>query len=239
MQDSSFAKRSFKRFVLALCGAGSFWHLGIRNRLSVSGREHLGDLPETNVLFVANHQTWFLDVIAIYHGLTRSRASLFAGLRAPLHISFIAAQETMERRGLLPRFFAAGGAICVRRTWRDGDKAVSRAVDTDDLSAIDRALREGWVFTFPQGTTQPGAPGRRGTAHLICANRPTVIPVVLAGFRETFDKTGLKIRQAGSALSVRFKPPLALDPAAGIDRVLATVMEAIEQPHIECGAEGG
>ena len=239
MPDSSFAQRSFKRLVLALCGAGSFWHLGIRNRLSVTGREHLGDLPDTNVLFVANHQTWFLDVIAMYHGLTRSRASLFAGLRAPLHISFIAAQETMERRGLLPRFFAAGGAVCVRRTWRDGEKAVSRAVDTDDLSAIDRALKEGWVFTFPQGTTQPGAPGRRGTAHLICANQPTVIPVVLDGFRETFDKTGLKIRNPGAALSVRFKPRLHVDTSAGIDRVLARVMEAIEQPHLESAAQHG
>ncbi len=29
--------------------------------------EHLVDLPESNVLFVSNHQTYFADVAAMYH----------------------------------------------------------------------------------------------------------------------------------------------------------------------------
>ncbi len=193
MPPETFSAKLIKRFVLAAVGAGTYWHLGVRNRLRVTGREHLEALPDRNVLFVSNHQTWFLDMIALYHGLTKGRASLLAGIRAPLNVSFIAARETMERRGLLPRFFAAGGAVCVRRTWREGEEEVSRAVDPEDFSAIEKALREGWMFTFPQGTTRPNAPGRRGTAHLICAQRPCVVPVVLDGFREAFDKTGLKI----------------------------------------------
>jgi len=225
----SLGARLLKRFVLSACGAGTFWHLGVRNRLTIEGREHLRGLPERNVLFVANHQTWFLDVIAIYNGLTRARASPLSGVRAPLHVSFIAARETMERRGLLPRFFAAGGAVCVQRTWREGEQEISRAVDPDDLSAIERALQSGWLFTFPQGTTRPNAPGRRGTAHLICAQRPCVIPVVLSGFREAFDKTGLRVQRPGARLSVRFKAPLRLEAGAGVDEVLAQVMDAIEE----------
>jgi 1-acyl-sn-glycerol-3-phosphate acyltransferase len=228
---STFAARAFKRFALATIGAGTFWHLGLRNKLVVSGREHLRDLPRENVLFVANHQTWFLDVIAIYHALTRDRASLLSGLRAPLNVSFIAAHETMERRGLLPKFLAVGGAVCVRRTWREGEQQISRPVEPSDLSAIEAALRSGWVFTFPQGTTRPGAPGRKGTAHLICGQRPVVVPVVIDGFRAAFDKTGLKVQQPGSALSVRFKAPLAIAHDASLEAVLAQVMDAIEQPH--------
>jgi 1-acyl-sn-glycerol-3-phosphate acyltransferase len=227
MTPPSLAARSIKRAVLTAVGAGSFWHLGVRNSLFVGGREHLENLPDSNVLFVANHQTWFLDVIAIYHALTRPHASPLAGVRAPIHVSFIAANETMNRRGLLPKFFAAGGAVCIKRTWRDGDQEVSRPVEKDDLTNIAKALNEGWVFTFPQGTTKVGAPGRRGTAHLICAQKPVVVPVVLSGFRDAFDKSGLVVRNPGTKLSVRFAAPLAIDHAAGIDRVLAQVMDAI------------
>jgi 1-acyl-sn-glycerol-3-phosphate acyltransferase len=220
---------ALKRFVLSVCGLGSYWHLGVRNRLTVTGREHLEGLPERNVLFVSNHQTYFLDVIALFHAITSGRASPWTGLRAPLGLSFIAAHETMQRRGLLPRFFTAGGAICVHRTWRDGEKEVSRPLDTSDLFAIGRALNSGWLITFPQGTTRPGAPGRRGTAHLIEHHRPVVVPVVLDGFGRAFDKTGLKIREPGAELSLRFKAPLVLGSEVDIDTILAQVMEAIEQ----------
>jgi 1-acyl-sn-glycerol-3-phosphate acyltransferase len=231
--------RAFKRFVLGACGLGSYWHLGLRNRLTVTGREHLEGLPDRNVLFVSNHQTYFLDVIALFHGITSGRASMLTGLRAPLQLSFIAAHETMNRGGLLPKFFAAGGAVCVHRTWREGDRDLSRPLDTSDLFTIGRALHSGWLITFPQGTTRPGAPGRRGTAHLIQHHRPVVVPVVLDGFSRAFDKTGLKVRAPGSELSLRFKAPLELGEKDDIDTVLACVMEGIEQAPFAVGERDG
>jgi len=221
--------RAFKRVVLSACGIGSHWHLGLRNSLRVSGLEHLAGLPPRNVLFVSNHQTYFLDVIAIFHAITSGRASPLTGFRAPLNISFIAAHETMKKGGLLPKFFAAGGAVCVHRTWREGEREVSRPLDTADLFTIGRALNSGWLITFPQGTTTPGAPGRRGTAHLILHHQPVVVPVVLDGFSRAFDKTGLKVRAPGTALSLRFKAPLEIDGEGELEAVLAQVMDAIEQ----------
>lgn len=223
------SERALKRFVLGACGLGTYWHLGVRNRLTVTGREHLEGLPDRNVLFVSNHQTYFLDVIALFHAITGGRVSPWTGLRAPLHLSFIAAHETMKGGGLLPKFFSAGGAVCVHRTWREGDREVSRPLDTSQLFTIGRALHSGWLITFPQGTTRPGAPGRRGTGHLIQHHRPVVVPAVLSGFNQAFDKTGLKLRAPGTELSLRFKAPLAIDPDADTDAVLAQVMEAIEQ----------
>ena len=198
MERPSLAGLALKRFVLSACGVGSWLQLGVRNSLEVSGREHLRGLPERNVLFVSNHETYFLDVMAICHAIASGGASPLGGVRSPLKINFIAAHETMKRGGLLPRFFTAAGAVCVHRTWREGDQEVSRPLDTADLFAIGRALHSGWLITFPQGTTRPGAPGRKGTAHLIEHHRPVVVPVVIDGFRGAFDKTGLKALKRGA-----------------------------------------
>lgn len=35
------------------------------NQLQIEGSEIFNDLPETNVLFVSNHQTYFADVVAM------------------------------------------------------------------------------------------------------------------------------------------------------------------------------
>ena len=37
------------------------------NRLKIEGSEILKKLPEKNVLFVSNHQTYFADVVAMFH----------------------------------------------------------------------------------------------------------------------------------------------------------------------------
>ncbi|MCB0473201.1 MAG: 1-acyl-sn-glycerol-3-phosphate acyltransferase, partial [Flavobacteriaceae bacterium] len=59
---------------------------------------------------------------------------------------------------------------------------------------IGKALDDGWVITFPQGTTTPFKPIRRGTAFIIKEYQPIVIPVVIDGFRRSFDKKGLQVK---------------------------------------------
>ncbi|MDE3142587.1 MAG: 1-acyl-sn-glycerol-3-phosphate acyltransferase, partial [Bacteroidota bacterium] len=91
------------------------------------------------------------------------------------------------------------------------------------------ALDKSWVITFPQGTTKPFAPGRKGTAFIIKNNQPIVIPVVINGFWRAFNKKGLKFKKRGSILSIRFKEPLIIDYSQGIDEILEQVMDSIEQ----------
>jgi 1-acyl-sn-glycerol-3-phosphate acyltransferase len=90
-------------------------------------------------------------------------------------------------------------------------------------------LQKNWVITFPQGTTKPFAPGRKGTALIIKQNRPIVIPVVISGFWRAFNKKGLKFKKKGTILSVTFKKPLLIDYNASAEIILAQVMDAIEQ----------
>ena len=58
----------------------------------------------------------------------------------------------------------------------------------NDTENIRIALEDGWVITFPQGTTTPFKPIRRGTAHIIKTYKPVVVPIVIDGFRRSFDK---------------------------------------------------
>ena len=115
----------------------------------------------------------------------------------------------------------------MKRTWKEGDQVVDRKVDPEDIANIGAGLGGGWVLTYPQGTTQPGAPGRIGCAKIIKRFRPIVVPVRLDGLREAFDKTGLKLQKTGKQLAVRYGRPLEIDYDASETAILHTVMAGI------------
>lgn len=226
-----------RKLVYALVGIVTYPGLTMFNRLKISGTEHLKGLPRHNVLFVSNHQTYFADVITFLHIFCAVKWRKCNRLGLPYYllnpfskVHFVAAEETMKDN-LLTRLFSLGGALMVKRTWRTEGKDVQRNLDPADTQKISNALSRSWVITFPQGTTKPFAPGRKGTAHLIREHRPIVIPVVINGFWRAFTKTGLSFKKKGTLLTVRFKEPLQINYAASVDEILAAVMDAIEQSH--------
>ena len=108
-------------------------------------------------------------------------------------------------------------------------KLTNLKVDTADSDKIGKALTDGWVITFPQGTTTPFVPGRKGTAHIIRKHKPIVIPVVIDGFRRSFDKKGLLVKKKGATISMTFKPALNINYDDDVNTILHQVMYAIEQ----------
>ena len=91
-----------------------------------------------------------------------------------------------------------------------------------DISKIGTALNDGWVITFPQGTTTPFKPIRKGTAFIIKQYKPTVIPIVIDGFRRSFDKKGLRIKKKNILQSMEIKPPLDIAYS-----IFATISSAV------------
>ena len=159
------------------------------------------NLPKKNVLFVSNHQTYFSDVITLIHIFCAVKWRRQNKLGIPFYllnpftrVYFVAAAETM-RSTWISRFFRWGGAITVKRTWKKDGKEVRRGLDPADTRKISQALDNNWVITFPQGTTKPFAPGRKGTAFIIKHHKPIVIPVVINGFWRAFNKRGLKFKK--------------------------------------------
>ena len=128
--------------------------------------------------------------------------------------------------------------LTVKRTWKKDGNETRRGLDPSDTRKIERALNKAWVITFPQGTTKPFAPGRKGTAYIIKYCKPTVIPVVIQGFWRAFNKKGLKFKKKGVQLSVTFKAPLQINYEAPADEILSQIMDAIEQSkeHMMKGA---
>ena len=206
-----------------------------KNTITIEGTEFLQGLPDRNVLFVSNHQTYFADVIAFLHvfcAVKNGQRNSIADkryLRNPrINSYFVAAEETMKK-GILPRIFAYVGSVSIQRTWKQGKEDVNRKVRMDDISNIGTALSDGWVINFPQGTTKPYAKGRRGVVLILKKYNPVIVPVVIDGFRRAFDKRGLHLKKKGVNLSIRFKPAMEIDTTKPADDVLAELMDAIEQ----------
>jgi 1-acyl-sn-glycerol-3-phosphate acyltransferase len=107
---------------------------------------------------------------------------------------------------------------------------VNRQVKMSDISNIGKALEDGWVITFPQGTTTPFKPIRKGTAFIIKNYRPVVVPIVIDGFRRSFDKKGLRIKKKNILQSIEIKPPLVIDyDNETTDDIVRRIEFAIEQ----------
>ena len=224
-----------RKIVYFLVGMGSYPGLAIVNKLKISGTENLKDLPKRKVLFVSNHQTYFADVITFLHIFCAVKWGKMNRLGIPYYllnpftrVNYVAAEETMKG-SFISRLFLMAGGLTVKRTWREGGKEVRRGLDPSDTRKITRALENNWVITFPQGTTKPFAPGRKGTALIIKQTRPIVIPVVISGFWRAFNKKGLKFKKKGSTLSITFKEPLQINYEDSAENILAQIMDAIEQ----------
>ena|SRR5690606_7955558 len=217
---------------------GSLTHRRFKgfNELQIHGSEIIRNLPDKNVLFVSNHQTYFADVVAMFHVFNASLSGRENNIKnigylwnPKLNIYFVAAKETMKA-GLLPKILAYAGSISIERTWREKGKDVNKQVKMSDVSNITNALNDGWVITFPQGTTKPWKPIRRGTAHIIKVNKPVVVPIVIDGFRRSFDKKGIRIKKRGILQSMEIKPPLEIDyENETMDQIVEKLEYAIEQ----------
>ena len=225
-----------KKWIIRIFGVISHGRYRRFNNLHIEGSEILRNLPESNVLFISNHQTYFADVAAMFHvfnAALKGRVDTIKNIgyiwNPKLNIYFVAAGETM-RSGLLPKLFAYAGSVSIDRTWRSDGKNVNRQVKMSDVSNIGKALNDGWVITFPQGTTTPFKPIRRGTAHIIKKHKPVVIPIVIDGFRRSFDKKGLAIKKRNVLQSMVIKEPLEIDyDNEDIPEIIKKIEFAIEQ----------
>ncbi|MEO9571593.1 MAG: lysophospholipid acyltransferase family protein [Polaribacter sp.] len=225
-----------KKIIIRIFGLVSHGRYRKFNNLQIEGSEILRNLPDRNVLFISNHQTYFADVAAMFHVFNASLKGRDDTIKnvgyiwnPKLNIYFVAAGETMSA-GFLPKLFAYAGSVSIDRTWRSAGKNVNRQVKNSDISNIGKAIKDGWVITFPQGTTTPFRPIRRGTAHIIKTYKPLVVPIVIDGFRRSFDKKGLQIKKRNVLQSMVIKEPLEIDyENEEIADIVTKIEYAIEQ----------
>ena len=225
-----------KKWLIRILGFLSHTRFNKFNKLKIEGSDILRSIPKNNVLFVSNHQTYFADVVAMFHVFNASLSGRNDSIKnvtylwqPKLNMYYIAAKETMKD-GLFPRILAYVGSISIDRTWRSKGEDINRQVKMSDVNKIGTALDDGWVITFPQGTTTPFKPIRKGTAHIIKEFKPTVVPIVIDGFRRSFDKKGIRIKKRDILQSMEIKKPLEIDyDNESVDSIVEKIEYAIEQ----------
>lgn len=211
--------------------------LNVLNRMKVEGCDVIKQLPHNNVLFVSNHQTYFMEGIALMVEFDHLKQPVkhWCWKAVTGNCYYIVAVETARIRGLIHRIIEWGGAVTVTRTWKNSDHNpdtcdLSKEHVEEDQRKIINALDDGWVITFPQGTTTPFAKGRKGTACIIKQSKCIVVPVVVEGFSEAFHKSKpcwpIKLR---SRLKITFKSPLDINYDDPEELILNRIMDAIEQ----------
>jgi len=202
-----------KRIIIAV--VGFITHKSFRSKnFKIIGSQNLNDLPDNNVLFVSNHQTYFYDVIGMLHVFNSSVKGKIDSVKRPKYLFnpktnlyFIAAVETMKN-SLITKVLAYAGAILIQRSWRDSGESINREVRSEDPNNIILALEDGWVITFPRGTTDKSMPVRKGTAHIIKNNHPTIVPIKLSGFSDVFQRNGLKVLNKKKSFSMEICEPV-------------------------------
>ena len=202
-----------KRFIIGIVGL--ITHKTFRSkRFSIIGSKFLNNIPHENVLFISNHQTYFYDVIAMLHVFNSSAKGRVDTVKKPRYLInpktnlyYIASFETMKK-SLITKLLTYAGAVLIQRSWRESGEDKNRDIRTEDPNNIKLALKDGWVITFPRGTTDNTRPVRKGTAHIIKDNKPLVIPVKISGFSDVFQRNGLKILNYKSPFSMEIGRPL-------------------------------
>ena len=163
-----------KKWLIRVFGVISHGRYRKFNNLQIDGSEIIRSLPDKNVLFISNHQTYFADVAAMFHVFNASLSGRDDNIKnigyiwnPKLNIYYVAAGETM-RAGLLPKIFAYAGSVSIDRTWRSEGKDVNRQVKNSDISNVsdttqikDELLKllHGFNFTAELNTLVKGKSG--------------------------------------------------------------------------------
>ena len=203
-------------------------------RFNIQGTTILNEIPKHNVLFISNHQTYFYDVIAMLHvfnasvnGRRDSLKNILYLLKPKSNIYFIAALETMKA-SLISKILSYAGSILIKRTWREAGKEITRNIRSEDFDNIIKALNDGWVITFPRGTTDNSKPVRSGTAYIIKQTNPIVIPVKIDGFGDVFERNSLKIKNKTKTFSIKFGNALKFNDNESIESITNQIEKIID-----------
>ena len=110
-----------KKLVIRVFGFITYSRFAKKNSYKIKGAEIIQNLPNKNVLFVSNHQTYFGDGAFIFHVIHSAldgypneinRGSVVKCLKSNLF--FVGAEETLDA-GILPKLLGLAGAIRVKR----------------------------------------------------------------------------------------------------------------------------
>lgn len=201
-----------------------FWlFFTLLNRTIITGRENVGDEP--NTLLLSHHQSMidsFLVGLAAFYPKSWTKPSLMPWNPA--------AVENFYKNPLMAWLADNWKCIPVREGRRD----------LDALRRMIKVLPHGVMTLFPQGSRSRDGTvrsGRPGAGFLILSARPKVIPVAIEGMNEVLP-IGRSVPRIFKRVYVSFGPPVDYTDFLDAPRTRETaqavvdrVMEAIRHQH--------
>jgi 1-acyl-sn-glycerol-3-phosphate acyltransferase len=167
-------------------------------RLRVEGREHV---PPTGGCIVASTHTHGPDYVIL-------------GYAAPRQLYYMAKAEIFQVHPWLSKFLWGVGTFPVQR---------GRS-DIGAMQAAERIVQSGHALgMFPEGTRSPDArltKGKTGVARIALATGAPVVPAAVINAPALF-------KQRRPTITVRFGPPIYLDPTRSSKENTDTLMYAI------------
>ena len=153
------ADRWLRHGLILSAGLGfSLPYFRLFNQVQVEGDEILDTLPHRNVVFLSNHQTYFMEAVAFFdlvyirHGFD---------LEDPM-LRFSAAEETMKKN-LLTMLFTKAGGVTFRRSFREEGRDVNRPVDLEGVARVEQAIRDGLAPPLPRRDDAAGRAAPEGS----------------------------------------------------------------------------
>ncbi|MDX1578907.1 MAG: lysophospholipid acyltransferase family protein [Gemmatimonadota bacterium] len=184
------------------------------NRTRVYGRSRVP--RERNTLLLSNHQS-MIDSFAVGY----SAFYPVSWLRPFLIPWNPAAEENFFKNRFFSWLFHQFKCIPVRPGRRD-IKAIHRSV---------RALRDGTMILFPEGTrSRDGAigRGRAGAGVVILGTQPFVVPVTIDGMDDVLP-VGARFPRLGRRISVYFGRPMRFEEYADHEPSRETAQEIVDR----------
>ncbi len=143
------------KMVHMVVGVFTYPGIALINKIKITGTENIDKLPKRNILFVSNHQTYFMDVITLYHIFSAVKWGKKNKLGLPYYmlnpftkVNYVAAEQTMKTNWMTRLFMLAGG-LTVRRTWNEASKEKRSGLDPSDTR---KAFNKTGVLIKQKGT---------------------------------------------------------------------------------------
>jgi 1-acyl-sn-glycerol-3-phosphate acyltransferase len=213
-----------------------------KGQLAIHNKEILKKLPDTNVLFLSTHTTYYMEAAAMLHSFWYAKTDFekdkyIMRKKPPVsHFNMVVEYKSFKKEkdslwlSIITKLMNVVGTILVKRehTNTDVSDTSRKKFNIEAFKKMEKALNEGALIFFPQGTTKSKARIQSGTFKIIRENNPIIVPVVTKNFDIRYGKKGIFVNDHKETLNVTFKEPFQFPKDSTNEEMRVSLVKLLE-----------